>query len=150
MHEDSERLHEIVARLSEKGFRVTPQRMAVLRILADSKEHLKIEEIYSRVSQDFPMTSLATIYNTISMLKEIDEVLELSFGDGGKRYDGNNPEPHPHLLCECCGSVIDPDIPTLNNLMGRVADLTGYQVTSQRLDFFGICPLCQKGFHPDS
>lgn len=150
MSVESKRLHEMVEKLTERGYRLTPQRMAVLCILAESKEHLNIEEIYARVHQEFPMTSLATIYNTVTMLKEIGEVLELSFGDGGKRYDGNQPSPHPHLLCEYCGSVIDPDIPILEELTGRVAELTGYQITSQRLDFFGICPSCQKALNPNS
>jgi Fur family transcriptional regulator, peroxide stress response regulator len=144
MSAESKRLQELVDKLSRYGYRLTPQRKSVLCILADSKEHLKIEEIHARVQQEFPMTSLATIYNTVTMLKEIGEVLELSFGSGGNRYDGNKPSPHPHLLCERCGSVIDPDLPALEELAGQVSELTGYRITSHRLDFFGICPQCQK------
>jgi Fur family transcriptional regulator, peroxide stress response regulator len=144
MYAESERLQEIVEKLFQRGYRLTPQRMAVLRILADSREHLNIEEIFSRVHEEFPMISLATIYNTVTMLKDMGEVLELSFSSGGNRYDGNKPAPHPHLVCERCGIVIDPDLPALEELAGKVSALTGYQITSHRLDFFGICPLCQK------
>jgi Fur family peroxide stress response transcriptional regulator len=149
MSTESKRLQELVRKLSKHGYRLTPQRMAVLRILADSKEHLRIEEIFSRVQQEFPNTSLATIYNTVTMLKEVDEVLELSYGSGGNRYDGSNPSPHPHLLCERCGCVIDPDVPALVELAGQVGELTGYQITSHRLDFFGICPQCQQALFTD-
>ena len=37
------------------------------------------------------MTSLATVYKTVTLLKELDEVMELGFGEGSNRYDGNNP-----------------------------------------------------------
>lgn len=141
---ENQRLDDLVEKLSEQGYRLTPQRMAVLRILATSQEHLNVEEIFARVQQEFPMTSLATIYNTVTMLKDMGEVLELSFGNGGNRYDGNNPTPHPHLICERCETVIDPDLPNLDGLAKQVSRLTGYQITSQRLDFFGICPQCQK------
>jgi Fur family transcriptional regulator, peroxide stress response regulator len=143
MSAESKRLQELIEKLSRHGYRLTPQRMAVLRILADSKEHLNIEEIYARVRQGFPMTSLATIYNTVAMLKDMGEVMELSFGSRGNRYDGNKPAPHPHLVCERCGVVIDPELPALDVLLGQVGDLTGYQITGHRLDFTGICPQCQ-------
>lgn len=140
------RLDEMVKKLGDQGYRLTPQRMAVLRILATSQEHLNVEEIYARVHKEFPMTSLATIYNTVTMLKDMGEVLELSFGSGGNRYDGNKPDPHPHLLCERCEAVIDPDLPALDDLAMQVSELTGYQITSHRLDFFGICPQCQRTY----
>jgi Fur family peroxide stress response transcriptional regulator len=140
---ENQRLDELVVKLRDQGYRLTPQRRAVLGILATSQEHLNIEEIYARVHQEFPMTSLATIYNTVTMLKDMGEVLELSFGRGGNRYDGNKPVPHPHLVCEHCDAVIDPDLPALEGLAKQVSELTGYQITSHRLDFFGICPDCQ-------
>jgi Fur family peroxide stress response transcriptional regulator len=144
MPAESKRLEELVDHLANHGLRITPQRMAVLRILATSQEHLNIEEIYARVHQEFPTTSLATIYNTVTLLKAMGEVLELSFGSGGNRYDGNNPAPHPHLVCERCGSVTDPHLTTLDVLEREIGEQTGYQITSHRLDFFGICLQCQN------
>jgi Fur family peroxide stress response transcriptional regulator len=143
MPAENKRLDELVDKLASHGLRLTPQRMAVLRILASSREHLNIEEIYARVQRQFPMTSLATIYNTVTMLKDMGEVLELSFGSGGNRYDGNKPTPHPHLVCERCRTVIDPDLPALDELASEIGERTGYQIISHRLDFFGICPQCQ-------
>ena len=48
------------------------------------------------------MTSLATAYKTVTLLKEIGEVLELGFGNDSNRHDGNKPYPHPHLICTKC------------------------------------------------
>jgi Fur family peroxide stress response transcriptional regulator len=118
--------------------------MAVLRILATSEGHPSVEQIYERVKADFPMTSLATIYKTVTLLKEMEEVLELGFNDGSNRYDGNKPYPHPHLICTRCRSIVDPEVATLSELHQEVARSTGYRIVSHRLDFLGVCPQCQE------
>jgi Fur family peroxide stress response transcriptional regulator len=137
------RLQELTRKLREHGHRVTPQRMAVLRILAVSDGHPSAQQIYDRVRTDFPMTSLATIYKTLNLLKSMGEVLELGFSDDGNRFDGNKPYPHPHLVCIKCKNIIDPDMPILEMLPQELAESTGFQIVSHRLDFYGICPRCQ-------
>lgn len=138
------RLNEMIANLRDQGHRLTPQRMAVLKILATSRDHPNAERIYERVKVDFPMTSLATVYKTVTLLKELGEVLELGFSDDSNRYDGYKPEPHPHLICIRCRNIVDPDVNTLDRLAQEVTQTTGYQIMSHRLDFFGICPRCQQ------
>ena len=143
MVEPQARLDELTTRLREGGNRLTPQRMAVLKILAASEGHPSVEQIYERVKVDFPMTSLATIYKTVTLLKEMGEVLELGFSHDSNRYDGHKPYPHPHLICTKCKNIVDPEVATLSGLPQEVADVSGYQIVSHRLDFFGICPQCQ-------
>jgi Fur family peroxide stress response transcriptional regulator len=137
------RLKELVTKLRERDCRLTPQRMAVLKTLVVSDEHPSAEQIYERIKPDFPMTSLATVYKTVTLLKEMGEVLELGFGDGSNRYDGNKPYPHPHLICTRCGAIEDLDVDALSEIPQRIARDTGYRIVSHRLDFFGICPKCQ-------
>ena len=144
MTDPQARLDEMVARLREREHRLTPQRMAVLKILAASEGHPSVEQVYERVKVDFPMTSLATIYKTVTLLKEMGQVLELGFSDGSNRYDGNKPRPHPHLICTRCRNIVDPEVATLSELDQEVARSTGYRILSHRLDFFGICPQCQE------
>ncbi len=143
MADSQARLNELIARLKERGHRLTPQRMAVLKILADDEGHPSVEQIYERVKADFPMTSLATIYKTVTLLKEMGEVMELGFSDDSNRYDGNKPYPHPHLICTKCRNIVDAEVATLSELPQEVARSTGYQIVGHRLDFFGICPRCQ-------
>lgn len=144
MADPQARLDEMIARLRERGHRLTPQRMAVLKVLAASEEHLSAEKIYERVKVDFPTTSLATIYKTVTLLKEMGEVLELGFSDDTNRYDGNKPYSHPHLICIKCRNIIDSDVASLSELSQELARSTGYRIVSHRLDFFGICPQCQE------
>ena len=143
MPDPDTRLRELVAKLKESNHRLTPQRLAVLRILAVSEGHPSVEQIYERLKPDFPMTSLATVYKTVTLLKEMGEILELGFNDGGNRYDGSKPYPHPHLICIQCGTIEDLELDALSDVSHQVAYDTGYQILSHRLDFFGICPRCQ-------
>jgi len=142
---DSEkRVQEMLEKLKVSDFRITPQRHAVLSILAASQEHPSVDQIYKEVKARFPTTSLATVYKTVSLLKELDEVLELGFHDGNNRYDGNRPYPHPHVICTKCKKIMDPELATLDELSREMGRKTGYKIQSHRLDFFGVCPACQK------
>ncbi|UCH64148.1 MAG: transcriptional repressor [Fidelibacterota bacterium] len=143
MNEHQTRLEEVIAKLRANGHRLTPQRMAVLKVLVRDREHLNVEQIYEHVKADFPMTSLATIYKTVNVLKEMGEVMELGFHDDCARFDGN-PCPHPHLICINCKKIMDIDIDDLDELPREVARRKGYQIISHRFEFYGICPRCQE------
>jgi Fur family peroxide stress response transcriptional regulator len=145
MSEKQVRFNNMLEALRERKFRITPQRIAVLKILASSEGHPSVEQIYEEVRKDFPTTSLATVYKTVTLLKELNEVLELGFSEGSNRYDGNKPYPHPHLICTKCGRIMDPDLDSLDGVTKELASETGFQITGHRFDFFGICPDCQKG-----
>lgn len=138
------RLERMLDKLKIRNLRITPQRLEVLRILAESIGHPSVEEIHAQVQGKFPTTSLATTYKTVALLKELDEVLELGFVDGSNRYDGNKPYPHPHLICTGCRKILDPDLSMLQDMAAEVARETGFRILNHRLDFFGLCPECQE------
>lgn len=123
---------------------MTPQRLAILRILSENEGHPSAEMIYQKVKVDFPTTSLATVYKTVTLLKELGEVLELGFAEGSNRYDGTNPHPHPHLICMKCSQIVDPSLDSLEEMTHELIKETGFKIVNHRLDFFGICPDCQK------
>ena len=138
------RLEKMVQTLRDNQYRITPQRLAILKILAQSKGHPSVESIYEQVKPNFPTTSLATIYKNVAILKELDQVLELGFSDDSNRYDGNKPYDHPHVVCTVCKKILDPDIATVKDMTQELVQATGFAITRHRLDFFGLCPQCQK------
>jgi len=138
-----QRLNQMLKKLKEHDFRLTPQRLAVLKILAVSEGHPTVERIYETVRTEFPTTSIATIYKTVNLLKQLNEVLELGFPDGSNRYDGKKPYPHPHVICTKCRKIIDPNLGSLKDLTTEVIEETGFQILNHRVDFFGICRDCQ-------
>ena len=134
----------MLSSLRQRRFRITPQRLAILEILASSDEHPTVGRIYQAVKEKFPTTSLATVYKTVDLLKGIHEVLELGFPDGSNRYDGCNPQPHPHMICVRCKKIMDPELAGLEGLREEMSRKTGYEILYHRLDFFGLCGDCHK------
>lgn len=153
MPNSEKRFQTLVAKLRGRGCRLTPQRVAILRILAVSEGHPSVEQIYERIHADFPTTSMATVYKTVALLKEMGEVLELGFADGSSRYDGRRPESHPHLICTQCGEIQDLHVPDLDEVVAQVtAQVTqrfNYDLHSHRLDLYGICQKCQAGLQAE-
>ncbi len=143
MADPQTRFDELVNKLREHEYRLTPQRIALLRLLASSEGHPSASQLYDQIKDQFPTTSLATVYKTLNVLKEIDEVLELRFSDGNNRYDGNKPYPHPHLVCVNCQKILDLEVSRVQDLIQEVAQSSGYQIVSHRLDFYGLCPDCR-------
>ena len=139
-----QRLNQMLSKLQEHNFRLTPQRLAVLKVLAVSEGHPTVERIYETVRAEFPTTSIATIYKTVNLLKQVNEVLELGFPDGSNRYDGKKPYPHPHVICTKCKKIIDPNLGSLKDLTKEVIKETGFQILNHRVDFFGTCRGCQS------
>ncbi len=144
------RFQQLLAKLKARGYRATPQRVALLKIIAASEGHPSATQIFEQMRQQFPTTTLATVYKTLTLLKEMGEVLELEFSGAENRYDGNKPYPHLHLLCIQCRRIIDPEIEQLGHLPEQVARATGYQVVGQRFDLYGICPECQRRSKTDA
>ena len=142
MANPKDRFDTILQKLREGGHKITPQRMAIVKILAKSDDHPSVEYIHAQVKKDFPTMSLATVYRNILLIKSLGEVLELGFPDGSNRYDGNKPYPHPHVICIKCKKIIDPHLDSLADMQNEVAAETGFKVLNHRLDFFGICSHC--------
>ena len=142
------RLAEMKDALREKGVVVTRKRAKLLEVLLASDRHPSVSEIHEGVRAAYPGTSLATIYNTIEILKETGQVLEIEFSASANRYDGRIPVSHPHLVCLQCEKVEDMD----ENMDGsapqdpldRVSQATGYEIVRLRTDYYGTCPECLK------
>lgn len=145
MADHRKRFDIIIQKLRDNGHKITPQRLAIVKILAKSQGHPSVEDIYDRIKNDFPTMSLATVYRNIVLIKSIGEVLELGFPDGSNRYDGNTPTPHPHVICVRCKKIVDPDIDSLDEIKNAVAAETNFKILNHRLDFFGICSSCMGG-----
>jgi Fur family transcriptional regulator, peroxide stress response regulator len=142
-HAKNNRFETIIKKLRENNHKITPQRMAIVKILAKSKGHPGVEDIYEQVKHDFPTMSLATVYRNIVLIKSLGEVLELGFPDGSNRYDGNKPYSHPHVICIKCKKIVDPNLDSLDDMKKEVSNETDFKILNHRLDFFGICSSCQ-------
>jgi Fe2+ or Zn2+ uptake regulation protein len=92
--------------LRENGCSMTPQRRAVLRLLEGNLDHPSAGQIYAAVTADHPVSSRATVYNTLALLVELGVVRAVRDAEGDVRYDPNTA-PHHHLHCQVCGRIED-------------------------------------------
>ncbi len=136
------RFKTIVQKLRDNHHNITPQRLAIVKILAKSTGHPSVEDIYDEIKKQFSTMSLATVYRNIVLIKSLGEVLELGFPDWGNRYDGNKPYPHPHLICIKCKKIVDPELDSLDEMKEEIFAETNFKILNHRLDFFGICSNC--------
>jgi len=73
---------DIVSKLSEQGYRLTPQRMMILSAIENSDDHISAEEIYAQVVAKYPHINISTVYRTLELLKQLGLVTETDLGGG--------------------------------------------------------------------
>jgi Fur family peroxide stress response transcriptional regulator len=132
----------IVEALRTKGYKATPQRIAICRFATSSREHPTAGRIYKEVRKQHPTVSLATVYKTIDILKKQRIVQELAIVDGDTRFDSNT-KAHLNLVCVKCGGVRDSDNPVIQDLVEKAAASAKFNVTGQSLALYGVCHQCR-------
>jgi Fur family ferric uptake transcriptional regulator len=137
--------HEVLENyITQHNLKITKQRRAVLEAFLASEEHLSAEELYKIVSAKEPKIGLATVYRTLALLTESGLAVELDFGDGQKRYEHNyHHAHHDHMICTQCGKIIEFQNSMIEKLQEDVAREHGFEMTTHKLDMFGICKDCR-------
>jgi Fur family ferric uptake transcriptional regulator len=136
---------EIVKKLTDKGYRLTPQRLMIVSAIEDSDSHISAEEIYAQVAAKYPQVNISTVYRTLELLKQLGMVIETDFGEGRVRYHPAEKGHHHHLVCTGCGAVIDLDESLLSSLRGTLLREYKFDADLKHLAIFGRCHKCQKG-----
>ena len=137
-----QQLEGIIDTMRAKGFRITPQRVAIVEYVMNNDSHPSAEDIYKVIQKKYPMVSLATVYKTLELLAEIGVVRELSFADGA-RYDANIGK-HVNVVCLHCGRIEDIEEESLADLESRIARRSKYQIRSGRFELYGYCSECKS------
>jgi Fe2+ or Zn2+ uptake regulation protein len=129
--------------LRSQGFRLTPQRLTILRVLVEAQEHLTPGEVFRQVHGQLPGLTEATVYRTLNFLAEQGLVLVAHVGHGQLVYEiaGHN---HHHLICRVCGQMQDIDHAELVAFFDRLKDRTSFRIDTVHATFFGFCPGCQE------
>lgn len=136
-------MNNLSCTFKEKKLKLTPQRIAVYKYLKSTTEHPTAETIYKSLQEAYPTMSLATVYKALKTLVEVNLVQEINVGEGNFRYDGNI-EYHPHVQCLNCGKVDDVNDIDFSYLNEAVKDKTKYQVTFNKVYFYGLCENCKE------
>jgi Fur family peroxide stress response transcriptional regulator len=99
-------IEEFEALCRQAGLRVTPQRIAVYKVLAASKEHPSADSVYQQVRQEIRNISFDTVNRTLITFSQIGAAFVVEGSGDVKRFDGNL-EGHQHFKCIKCKKIID-------------------------------------------
>lgn len=129
--------------LHKQGFRMTPQRIAIMQALETSRRHMTPLEIFESVNRSIPGISEPTVYRALSFLSDQGLLLAAHIGNGQLVYEAANHNHH-HLICRKCGQTREIDHHVLEPLYDRLYADTGYRIDGMHVTFFGLCPDCER------
>ena len=134
----------IVRKLTDKGYRMTPQRLMIVSAVENSDGHISAEEIYAQVVAKYPHVNISTVYRTLELLKQFGLVTETDLAEGRVRYHPVGKGHHHHLVCRECGVIIDLDESVLSSLKDVLLREYKFIADLKHLAIFGRCVNCNK------
>lgn len=139
------RADKMLAGLKRVGLKLTPQRIAIVRELADDLSHPTAQALFERVRPAYPTMSFATVYSTLDVLVDHGLVaaarsLDADESSRAVRFDPN-VEPHHHAICDGCGTVIDIPI-ARERAAAPKATVEGFRVLREERTYRGLCQHC--------
>ena len=130
--------------LRKEGFKITPQRIAVIEEIVKGKGHRESEEIYLEIKSYNTHVSRATVYRTLDILVKNNFVRKLNLGDGRARYESKiDGYHHDHLVCEKCGQIFEFIDYEIEKRQEEIAKKHQFIMTRHTHQLFGICRECQ-------
>ena len=136
---DNEHLRD---KLHTTNRRMTRQRQLVFDALEHCHDHLDVESLYLRIKAQDPNISLATVYRTLAVLKEMGLVEEHQFGEDHSHFEVAHPTPHYHFTCIKCKQVLEFDAPQVMEAARRLSEREGLHITDAHLFLSGYCAKC--------
>jgi Fur family ferric uptake transcriptional regulator len=133
--------NQIVQSLRARGYRLTPQRIAILQILEENGGHLSPAKIYACARERMPGLTETTVYRTLDFLSRTGMALVAHVGDGHLVYE-TAAHRHHHLICRECGATVEIGDDLLETLFDQFRERTGFQIDVSHVTFFGHCPDC--------
>lgn len=131
--------------------KITPQRTAIYRILADAKNHPTADNVYQEIKTQFPNISFDTVNRTLLTFAQIG-MIEVIESDGHCRRFEPDLTAHHHFYCAGCGEITDffcqeyDDLPVPEDIRNR------FHVTGKRVVIKGLCENCKNilSFQPQN
>jgi Fur family ferric uptake transcriptional regulator len=139
---------EVISTLKQHGYKLTPQRRAVIRAITAEQDHLNPLAIHSRARENQASIGLVTIYRTLEILTKLNLICRLHGSRICHSYTTSTPEHHHHLICNGCGTVVDfsgYDLSELESILSRENE---FRIDDHLLEFFGLCRACQNKDKP--
>lgn len=129
--------------LRQRGFKVTPQRLAVMRAVS-ARPHLTAEEVVELVRADIGAISTRAVYDAVGVLADIGLLRRIQPAGSAARFEDRVGDNHHHLICRDCGRMVDVDCAVGLTPCLAAADDAGYQIDEAEVIYWGHCPDCRQ------
>ncbi len=133
---------EYAPKLRQRGYRMTPQRLAILHVLHHSAKHLTPSEVYQSALKQLPSLTEPKVYRTLEFLAENGLARPSQNRKGRISYEIAGHEHH-HIICRSCGKEMEVSHALFKSLYKKIEAESGYQITDSHLTFFGLCEKCK-------
>lgn len=132
------------AALQQTGVRLTPQRLAIAGVLAQTGKEASAQELYDRVRRKHPYIGRATVFRSLDRLVTAGLAQRLERPGHVSAYVWCEPGHHHHLICTTCRTVEELDEDAVAPLAESIAQERGFRVDHATLDFYGECRNCSS------
>lgn len=137
MTKANQRAKDYETHLRSAGVRMTKQRLAILRVLAETNSHPDANEIFHQAFSMDASISLSTVYRTMRILEERGAIQRHAFDDGRARFEHADGEHHDHLIDVETGKVIEFRSEKIERLQAEIAAELGYDIVRHKLELYG-------------
>src|SRR5215208_6214176 len=134
--------------LRQRGFKVTAQRLAVLRAVS-GRPHLTAEDLVEVVRADIGVVSRRSVYDAVNVLADMGLLRRIQPAGSAARYEDRVGDNHHHLICRACNRMVDVDCAVGYTPCLTASDGSGYEIDEAEVIYWGRCPDCLTPGHTD-
>lgn len=127
-----------------KGMPLTKKREIVINIIEKNPGHMDAEDVYKKAKKKDPSIGMATVYRALKLMSDYNVIERHTFGQEHQHFESPTKSHHDHLVCSECGKIEEFSDPSLEQLKNDVARQHGFQMTTHKLEIYGICADCVK------
>lgn len=136
---------EAIQRLRESGYKLTPQRMEILRALISAGASISAQAVLECVKATYPYISLDTVYRNLSMLTTTGLVNQVNLqAKGSALFEFQGEAHHHHAVCLQCGKSFCVDACPLPEVIPLPEADQHFRVVSHAFEIYGYCSACQN------
>jgi len=134
----------ILRTFRDAGLRITTQRLAILDVLRTTDGFIDAETLYDLANQKDSSLSLATVYRTLTLFKEMRLVEGRIVGEEQSReeYRFRTLRETYTLVCKKCGKIVPVESDIIDAFRRELALTQHLTVLSANSCFTGYCAEC--------
>ena len=129
--------------LRQRGYRVTGQRLAVLRAVS-REAHVTADAVADSVRAELGSISLQAVYDVLGVLVDVGLIRRIQPAGSPALYEARVSDNHHHVICRDCGRAADVDCATGSAPCLTAVDDRGYNIDEAEVIYWGRCPECQS------